>query len=76
MIPGPGQVVACPRCEAEASYSTMISGNNFGARFWTDGRMIAPMLVEIPAMAEPGRGDAEPLPPADVQARQVTSRVA
>jgi hypothetical protein len=52
MIPGPDQVVACPRCEAEASYSTMISGNNFGARYWTDGRMIAPMLVETPAIVK------------------------
>lgn len=29
---------------------TLLSGNTLGARWWTDGRMIAPMLPSLPAI--------------------------
>lgn len=40
----------CPACENPYYESSMISGNTFGATFYTDGRMNAPML-SIPPWA-------------------------
>jgi hypothetical protein len=50
MIPGPDRIVACPLCQAHARHGTILSGNTFGARVWTDGKMIAPMLPRPPAV--------------------------
>jgi hypothetical protein len=36
---------------ALASYRTVASGNTFGARVWTDGKHVAPMLPHPPAVA-------------------------
>lgn len=52
MIPGPDQIVACPKCDAIAKYATILSGNNAGATFWTDGRQIAPMLPSTPSVVK------------------------
>ena len=52
MIPGPEQIVACPRCEGLAKYLTLVSGNTFGARVWSDGKRIAPMLPSPPAVVK------------------------
>ncbi|MFC3859487.1 hypothetical protein ACFOPQ_01695 [Deinococcus antarcticus] len=48
MLPGPDQIIECPHCHALARYGTLISGNTFGARLWTDGKQLAPMLPEVP----------------------------
>jgi hypothetical protein len=48
MIPGPDQIIACPKCKDLAKYATLISGNTFDARVWTDGKRVAPMLPEPP----------------------------
>jgi len=50
MIPGPDEIIACPRCGGLAKRPTLISGNTFGAIFWTDGKMLAPMLPHLPAI--------------------------
>lgn len=47
---GPDRVIECPDCGTLATVFTLISGNTFGARWWTDGKMIAPMLPEPPAI--------------------------
>lgn len=52
MLPGPNQVVACPSCKGLAQYMTLESGNTFGARLWTDGKQIAPMMPRPPAVAK------------------------
>lgn len=52
MIPGPDQIVACPNCGALAKYMTLTSGNTFGARVWTDGKQVAPMLPRPPAVVK------------------------
>lgn len=52
MLPGPDQIVACPHCKALAKDPTLQSGNTFGARRWTDGKMIAPMLPCPPAVVK------------------------
>src|SRR5690349_12257926 len=44
MIPGPILIRRCARCEGLMKHATMYSGNSFGATYWTDGFMYAPML--------------------------------
>ena len=51
MILGPDRIVACPICHAATRVGTLLSGNTFGAIVFTDGKMIAPMLPEMPALA-------------------------
>ena len=51
-MPGPDQVIACPHCEGLARYMTLMSGNTFGARGWTDGKQDAPMLPRPPALVK------------------------
>lgn len=55
MLPGPDQIVACPRCGGLAKYATLMSGNTFGARTWTDGKQEAPMLPQPPAVVRCGQ---------------------
>ncbi len=50
MIPGPDEVIECPNCKMLARVFTWITGNTVGARRWTDGKMIAPMLPIPPAI--------------------------
>lgn len=52
MIPGPDQIVACPKCKGMGRYMTLVSGNTIGARIWTDGRQIAPMLPRPPVVVK------------------------
>ena len=51
MIPGPDQIIACPYCQGLEAHFTLVSGNTFGMRTWTDGRHIAPMLPALPPVA-------------------------
>ena len=48
MTPGPTLIYCCSACEKNIAYRTINSGNNFGARYWTDGKRDAPMLPEEP----------------------------
>lgn len=52
MLPGPDQIIACPSCGGLAKYATLMSGNTFGARVWTDGKQEAPMLPRPPAVVK------------------------
>jgi len=45
---GPDIIRVCPECKAHLTQKTTNSGNTFGARFWTDGKMVAPMLPDRP----------------------------
>ena len=54
MASGPIQVVACPSCKTFAWYAATLSGNTFGARRWTDGKMIAPMFPQPPSFIRCG----------------------
>jgi hypothetical protein len=47
-IAGPDNIRECPKCRSPLVQQTMMSGNTFGARFWTDGKMVAPMLPDQP----------------------------
>jgi hypothetical protein len=55
MLPGPDEIIACPHCGFLARQHTLLSGNTFGAIFWTDGKMLAPMLPEFPAITRCAR---------------------
>ncbi|MDR7332247.1 hypothetical protein [Roseateles asaccharophilus] len=48
--PGPTTVIQCPGSEEIRSVPSIGSGNTFGAIFWTDGFMVAPMLPRFPAI--------------------------
>ena len=50
--PGSNIIRECPECNAALERTTMMSGNTFGARFWTDGKMMAPMLPDRPWLAK------------------------
>lgn len=52
MRPGPTQIKKCSSCAGLISESTIASGNTFGAKFWTDGVMHAPMLPVTPQLAK------------------------
>lgn len=47
MIPGLPQILTCPFCRKKKEVMTLASGNTCGARFWSDNKMIAPMLPEV-----------------------------
>ena len=57
MQPGPTHVIACPYCQHLAKQATLASGNTIGARYWTDGKRVAPMLPEYPEIARCGGCD-------------------
>lgn len=46
MTPGPTIIRECPHCKGHFKEATIASGNTFGARYWTDGKMEADMLPE------------------------------
>ena len=46
--PGPDIIRECPKCKTQFLQATTMSGNTVGARFWTDGKMLAPMLPDRP----------------------------
>ena len=54
MLLGPDAAVSCPSCGAKARYRTSLSGNTFGASYWTDGKRVAPMLAELPEFVRCG----------------------
>lgn len=59
MTPGPDLIVACPSCSKLVRIASLGSGNTFGAVFWTDGKMDAPMLPDLPPIGGcPGCGVA------------------
>lgn len=48
MLPGPTLIYACPKCGRKVANESLMSGNTFGARYFSDGKRIAPMLPEFP----------------------------
>ena len=47
MMPGHPQILTCPYCGQTKEIMSLMSGNTFGARIWSDNKRIAPMLPEI-----------------------------
>jgi hypothetical protein len=50
MIPGPTLVRKCSACAGLITQRSIISGNTFGARYWSDGKCEAPMLPDRPSL--------------------------
>lgn len=50
MIPGPTYVYECPDCGNLLSKGSLTSGNSYGMKMFSDGKRIAPMLPEFPAL--------------------------
>ena len=50
MLLGPTIVRRCSACSKPIGQHTVASGNTFGAEFWTDGKVDAPMLPDQPAL--------------------------
>ena len=48
MLPGPTLIRRCSDCGKLIAQDTIASGNTFGAHFWTDGKVDAPMLPDQP----------------------------
>ncbi len=48
MTPGPTLIMKAPGCKKPVKFSSIGSGNTFGATFWTDGKREAPMLPDEP----------------------------
>ena len=46
--PGPDIIRECPKCKTHLEQHSTMSGNTIGARLWTDGKMVAPMLPDRP----------------------------
>ena len=46
--PGPTLIKKCNHCEGLMKQRTIASGNTFGARFWTDGKVEARMMPRTP----------------------------
>ena len=47
MIPGRTEIVRCPYCWKKKRLLAIESGNAIDAEFWSDGKMIAPMLPKV-----------------------------
>jgi hypothetical protein len=54
MLPGPVLIIACPKCDFLMAKETIQSGNTFGARWWSNGKVDAPMLPNYPKIARCG----------------------
>jgi len=44
---GRPQILTCPYCKGKKEIMSLVSGNTFGARQWSDNKLQAPMLPEI-----------------------------
>ena len=47
MLPANAKIVKCPFCGERKELLNLASGNTFGARHWSDQKMIAPMLPRV-----------------------------
>lgn len=50
MLPGPDIFYECPECKTRVYTPSLLSGNTFGADFFSDGKCYAPMLPEYPIL--------------------------
>ena len=52
MMPGPILIKKCSNCRKPIEEETLMSGNSFGAVFWTDGEYDAPMMPDQPELVK------------------------
>jgi len=46
------EVIECPTCGKLYTRTVVLSGDTYGATFWTDGKTEAPMLPSVPEMTK------------------------
>lgn len=44
MIPGQADIIECPHCKSHKDIVSLLSGNTFDAKIWSDNKVIYPML--------------------------------
>lgn len=49
---GPDLIIACPHCGFLARKRTILSGNTFGAKLWSDGKLKARMWLDLPKVTK------------------------
>ena len=52
MMPGSDEYFKCSNCDQVYSRGSLMSGNTFGAKLFSDGKNIAPMLPEFPRIVK------------------------
>ena len=52
MLFGLDQYYQCPKCSNILYKGSLISGNTMGAKLYSDGKEIAPMLIEFPVISK------------------------
>lgn len=52
MIFGDNYIYQCPGCPSKISRGSLMSGNTIGARYYSDGKRIAPMLIDFPEITK------------------------
>lgn len=52
MLPGPTYIYECPNCGNLLSNESLMSGNTFDSKLFSDGKTIAPMLPEFPDLTK------------------------
>ncbi len=57
MFPGPNYVYKCPNCGNLMTRGSLRSGNTFGAKIFSDGKRVAPMLPEYPNLTKCSKCD-------------------
>lgn len=57
MLPGPNYIYACPNCGNLIKKASIISGNTFNSKLYSDGKRISPMLPEFPDLTKCAKCD-------------------
>lgn len=52
MLPGPDYIYKCPHCGNLIARGSLMSGNTFGSKLYSDGKRISPMLPEFPLITK------------------------
>ena len=52
MLPGDFFIYKCPSCGKKAFNGSLLSGNTFGEKIYSDGKRIAPMMPEYPTITQ------------------------
>ena len=52
MLPGPNYIYKCPSCGNFIKIGSLISGNTYGAKLYSDGKRVAPMMPEFPDLTK------------------------
>ena len=57
MKPGPDYIYKCPVCGKLVKRGSLMSGNTFGAKLYSDGKNDAPMLPDFPNLSKCAKCD-------------------